>query len=258
MSSSVSFAYAQVRLQARFGERPDEAVWQRLHSVGELGSYLQTARQTTLRKWVLGISPTHDSHVIELALRQKFRAHIDEVANWPPHPWQAALQWIKCLPDLPALQHLLNGDTAAAWMQRDPLLADIADTDAVMRLQTLHTLDFAVLAESVRRGDTLFQGWLQRWRELRPKPGNTDAHFDQGLKHLEALLHAQLMPPPQGMTTSMLRESLAHRLRTAFRRYRFQPATSCAYLALTALDLERLRGDLLQRALFSNACETSL
>ena len=81
--------------------------------------------------------------------------------------------------------------------------------------------------------------------------------FEQGLRHIEGLLRAQLAPT-QGTTTARLREQLAARLRSAFRRFRFQPATSCAYLALTALDLERLRGDLVQRALFSNACETNL
>jgi hypothetical protein len=257
MSSAVSFAYAQARLQARFGERPDEQVWQRLHSVGELGSYLQVARQTPLRKWVLGISPTNDSHDIELAMRQKFRDHIDEVANWSPQPWRAALRWIKCLPDLPALQHLLGGGTAAAWMRRDPLLADFTDTDAITREQALHASGCRVLAEKLGQGDTLFHGWLQHWHELKPKAGHGDTHFNQGLKHLEALLHTQLNPL-RGNTTPLLRDTLAHRLRTAFRRYSFQPATACAYLALTALDLEQLRGDLLQRALFSTACESRL
>jgi hypothetical protein len=256
MSSTVSFAYAQGRLQARYGERPDEHVWRRLHSIGELGSYLQVARQTSLRKWVLGISPTHDSHDIELALRQKFRNHIDEVANWPPQPWRATLQWIKCLPDLPAIQHLLGGGTATAWMQRDPVLAELTNTGAIMGRYTPRASGCVLLAEYHSQGDTLFQGWLQHWGGLRPRKGRADAHFNQGLNHLETLLRAQL-EPPQGMTTPLSREALANSLRTAFRRYSFQPAAACAYLALTALDLERLRGDLLQRALFSTACETS-
>lgn len=257
MSSTVSFAYAQARLQARFGERPDEDVWLRLHGIGELGSYLQVARQTVLRKWVLGISPTHDSHDIELALRQKFRSHIDEVANWLPQPWRAALQWTRCLPDLPALQYLLGGGAPAAWMRRDPMLAGFADADTKTDSQVPHLSDCAVLAEKTAQDETLSQGWLRHWRELQPVTTFSDARFHQSLKNLQTLLQAQLSPQ-RGATTPMLREALAHRLRTAFRRYSFQPASACAYLALTALDLERLRGDLLQRALFSSACETSL
>jgi hypothetical protein len=255
MSSTVSFAYAQARLQARFGERPDEHVWQRLHSIGELGSYLQVARQTVLRKWVLGISPTHDSHDIELALRQKFRNHIDEVASWPPPAWRAALQWIKCLPDLPAIQHLLGGGTVTEWMRRDPMLSAFTDIDTNMQTQSLRASECIVLAASMRRGDTLLQGWLQHWRELLPESAHSDKQICQGLNHLEALLRTQLNPQRDN-TTPLLREDMAHRLRTAFRRCSFQPAAAFAYLALTALDLERLRGDLLQRVLFSNACET--
>jgi len=258
MSSTVNFAYAQARVQARFGDRPDENDWLRLHGNGEIGSYLQAARQTPLRKWVLGISPAHDSHDIELALRQKFRIHIDEVASWPPPPWRAALRWIKCLPDLPAIQHLLGGAAPAAWMRRDPALAVFTDTAAMMiQPQTPRASDCTVLTESWRRGDTLFQGWLRHWHELQPGADRERAYFDQGLRQLEALLGAQLTPPP-GAITPLLRRELAHRLRTVFRRCSFQPAAACAYLALTALDLERLRGDLVQRALFSAACETGL
>ncbi len=257
MSSTVSFAYAQARLQARFGERPDEHVWLRLHGNGELGSYLQAARQSTLRKWVLGISPTHDSHDIELALRQKFRSHVDEVANWLPQPWRAAVQWTRCLPDLPALQHLLGGGVPAAWMRRDPLLASFIDADAMLHLRTQHAADCTRLAEQTAQDETLLQGWLRHWHELQPKTTFADARFKQSMKHLQTLLHAQLSPQ-RDATTPMLREALAHRLSTAFRRYSFQPASACAYLALTAFDLERLRGDLVQRALFSTACETSL
>lgn len=257
MKSNASFAYAQARLQAHFGQRPDKHDWLRLHSIGEIGSYLQSARQTTMRPWVLGISPTHGSHDIELALRQKFRKHIDEVASWPPQPWRAALQWIKCLPDLPALQHLLTGGEAAVWMQRDPVLASFTEIEDLNRISSPSASDCAVLAASWSRGDTLFHGWLQHWHKLQPKGTFDGAEFSQGLRHLEALLHTQLNPP-HGATTPLLREALAHKLRTAFRRYSFQPAAACAYLALTALDFERLRGDLLQRVLFSPACETSL
>jgi hypothetical protein len=35
-----------------------------------------------------------------------------------------------------------------------------------------------------------------------------------------------------------------------FRRYTFQPAAACAYLAIVALDIHRIRADLLQRVFF--------
>ena len=40
-----------------------------------------------------------------------------------------------------------------------------------------------------------------------------------------------------------------------FRKYNFQPMTSFVHLALVALDIERLRGDIMQRSLFVSYSE---
>ncbi|HEY5293647.1 MAG TPA: hypothetical protein VIJ43_15180, partial [Burkholderiales bacterium] len=61
--------YAQARLQARFGERPDESTWQKLESAPEPAAALEIARSSGLRRWVAGITPDSDSHAIEIALR---------------------------------------------------------------------------------------------------------------------------------------------------------------------------------------------
>ena len=50
-------------------------------------------------------------------------------------------------------------------------------------------------------------------------------------------------------------ETLQVQLVSAFRRYSFQPAAVFSYLALTALELARLRGDLLLRQLFATNLE---
>ena len=81
MSVMSGIAYAQARIQSRYGRRADAGVWLKLQNIHDLGSYLQTAQQTPLRHWVLGLSSSHNSHEIELALRQKYRHHIDEVAK---------------------------------------------------------------------------------------------------------------------------------------------------------------------------------
>ena len=73
MAGLASIAYAQTRIQSRYGERADASVWLKLHNIYDLGSYLQTAQQTPLRPWVLGLSSTHSSHDIEEVLRQKYR-----------------------------------------------------------------------------------------------------------------------------------------------------------------------------------------
>jgi len=49
---------------------------------------------------------------------------------------------------------------------------------------------------------------------------------------------------------------LLNRLTAAFRRYSFQPAAACAHIGITALDIERLRADLIERAVFAEPLET--
>ena len=55
----------------------------------------------------------------------------------------------------------------------------------------------------------------------------------------------------QVSTGSVSRQQLVSGLNHAFRRYSFEPAAACAHLGLVALDLERLRWELLQRSLFA-------
>jgi predicted Zn-dependent peptidase len=45
---------------------------------------------------------------------------------------------------------------------------------------------------------------------------------------------------------------LTNSLRIIFRRYAFQPAAICAYLAIIAVDIHRIRSDLMQRLLFQS------
>jgi len=42
-------------------------------------------------------------------------------------------------------------------------------------------------------------------------------------------------------------------LRLVFRRYAFQPAAVCAYLVIIAIDLHRIRSDLMMRLLFQGS-----
>jgi hypothetical protein len=46
-------------------------------------------------------------------------------------------------------------------------------------------------------------------------------------------------------------ETSIDHLRLIFRRYAFQPAAVCAYLFIVAIDLHRVRSDIMQRLLFT-------
>ena len=63
----------------------------------------------------------------------------------------------------------------------------------------------------------------------------------------------QLQTKQQGKTLPTDYEIMLDRLRLVFRRSAFQPAAVCAYLAIVAIDVHRLRSDLMLRLFFQDA-----
>ena len=241
------FAYAQTRLQARHGLRPGDAVWQRLASAGDFANYLAAARRTPLLPWIDGIQSAETSHALESHLRQQFRHYIDDVAHWLPIEWRASVQWIGQLPDLPALQFILQTETAPAWMYDDANLVQFTSDNVSALPETLLGSAHAYLGKAWQEGIPLYEAWYDQWQRLWPaKTG-----LRSGLIHIGRLVRQHLLneqsttlPANDHLTT------LAMELNAAFRRYSFKPAAACAHLGLVALDLERLRGELVQRASF--------
>jgi hypothetical protein len=242
-------AYVQARIQSRYGGRADASVWLRLHNIQDLGSYLQTAQQTPLRPWVLGLGATHSSHDIELALRQKYRHHVDEVANWMPLNWQQPLRWIKRLVDLPVLQYLAMGGEPLDWMKADPDLSNFTAADLSIRLRNIMELGNGRLIKTWQQSGSMLSGWLAEWNSMRPG----SIRFDKGLQQMEKLLHEQVLQQTKHRDIMLHNdyESIVDRLRLIFRRYAFQPAAVCAYLFIVAIDLHHIRSDLMQRLLFT-------
>jgi hypothetical protein len=244
--TQVAFAYAQVRLQSRHAQRPGPMDWRALQGIGDVVHYLQVARRTRLQRWVMPLHGELDSHQIELSLRQQFCAYIDETARWLPPPWNGTLTWVKRLPDLPAIQYLLNGEQPPAWMQADPRLQAFASTPPDRRLLVLEQSDCAPLVAAWRRGESLTKVWLHQWRESWP----ADPKSRRGLERLSRLLQHALAGAKADSGFDGGREALLMQLTVIFRRYSFQPAACYAHLALTALDLMTLRAELLSRLLF--------
>jgi len=60
-----SLDYAQARLQARHGQRVDEAAWRRIETMREFAPLLELARGTALRPWLVGIAADSTAHRIE-------------------------------------------------------------------------------------------------------------------------------------------------------------------------------------------------
>ena len=249
MNNVIRFAYAQARLQARHGQRADERVWRRLHSTGDLSNYLQMARHTVLQPWVMGIDSSQSSHAIEFSLRRQYSHYVDDVRRWLPAGWCAAFQRWKDLSALPALQHLLSGDSVPGWMLDDPDLRQFAIENHGRRIEALQLAGHGHLVAAWQQGQPLYAAWYDNWQHQWPGP----AGLHTGMHQLGRLLSQQfhVEGTADGVSTQQLRETLASKLTVLFRNYSSQPAAAYAHLALVALDLEQLRGDLLSRKLFA-------
>ncbi|MDO9073048.1 MAG: hypothetical protein Q7U73_07265 [Rubrivivax sp.] len=243
-----SLEYAQARLQARHGARADDVAWQRLETTREYGALLDAARSSPLRAWVVGLTPRSSAREIEAVMLGHWRAVVDETAGWMPLAWQPAITWCALAPLLPALQHLVRGGPVRPWMHDDALLRVVCAAAPAARAAALGGTAAAALAPAWPAPQTLGTAWWREWESLLPRP----LQADDSLRTVAALLQAHgsnFATAPAGSGT-LLRRALQDRLTPWLRRAAAKPAAAFVHLALCALDLERLRGELLRRVLF--------
>jgi len=253
-----SLEYAHARIWARHGQRPGEALWRRIETTRDLAAVLELARGCALACWLEGISPAAGAHGIEQALRRHWRERVGEVATWMPPAWAAAIEWCAVLADLPVLQYLAHGGAPLPWMAADPrlrVLLDLGDAgdagDAGGRGKggPLEVRALRSLLDTARGGrHDLLPLWCAEWHCRLPL-----AAASQGIdEHLEPLLaqHASAFAAPQAVDGWALRRQLQLRLVLLLRRALVEPVTAFVYLALSALECERLRGELVRRAAF--------
>lgn len=260
MGNDKHYIYLQTRLQARHGTRPSGQDWRFIESQTELGSYLQTARQSCLRPWVISLHANENHHLLESALIQEYRNYINEVSHWVPVSWRKAVQWLDWLVYLPALQHLLAGNTAPAWMLDDVMLKPFVISNAALRLQAMQQSACAPMIEAWHSGMPLLEAWLVHWQHLwqRSSKNVQDHPQHPALQKLIDVLREYLAQPQSGKSQQSPSVSQSHHLydkvssnlTRLFRQYRYQAAAAFIHLALVALDVERLRGGILQRSLF--------
>jgi hypothetical protein len=215
--------YAQTRMQARHGARPDEALWRRLGEQRRFADYLAAARPTALGVWLAGIDEAAGLHEIERALRQRWRESVGELARWLPPEWHDAVLWAAPLVDLPVIAHLAQGGKAPGWLARDVAAAKGAP-------------DWHDRA-------SWFAGWRARW------PAAEDGDEAASLRGLAAEVEEHLTDFA-GLDAGAAweaRRAFAEGLRRAFRLHAARPTAAFVYLLLLALDLERLRGELVGR-----------
>ncbi len=245
--------YAQARLQARFGERPDESLWRRLVDARGAAALIEIARASGLRRWIAGIDASSDHHWIEISLRARWRECVAETASWMPERWQPAVLWTAVLADLPALCRLARGEAPLEWMRRDPVLGPYAGAKDDERQAKLRqeALAFAGAAWPERGAaptgepfeSKVRRAWRDEWRRRWPNRGDA-----QALENLSGLMESTFVEPMASGRHAFLR-----RLRVQFRRSTLRPGAAFAFLAFCALDIERLRAELLARVLLDSA-----
>ena len=245
-----AFAYVQARLQARYGDRVGESAWQSLYSLIGLDVWLEQARATALRRWLVGVTPASSAHEVERLLRARMRDTVSEVATATPVAWRPAVAWTGVLIDLPAIVDLLSGWNAPPWMLTDPEYRTLALTEPAFRSRVLLQGPLAplgaALSDRAPSDADWRRAWLDEWRHRFPKP-------EPRLERLARDLETHRVNFLQSTTDAWAaRRELAERAAHWFRRGFLTPLAVFAFLLLQALELERVRAELLKRVLYES------
>jgi hypothetical protein len=251
MSLHPSWSYVQARLQARHGERLAEGDWRALEAVRSPDHFIDRSRASALRRFGERLNAGMSSHEIERALRNGWREYVAEVASWCPPDWRPAILWCAPLPDLPSFAALLRGE-APRWVQEDAVLAAFLELAQAATIKS----PLNVLLPGSTREPTLAGRWYAHWRSLWPQ-GARKCRTLTGLADTIKARVARLdLAGPQD-TSAAYRRALAQAASRMFRRHGASPIAVFCHLALVALDLERLRGGVVRRALFAPAREAA-
>ena len=243
------FDYAQARLQAHYSRHPTRSLWNRLAAARSLAAYIEAARATSIAPWVENISRGGDVHDIEHSIRGSFNSAAEQTASWIPEAWRPATRWLTWLPYLPALDYLLRGEPLLHWMGEGHRLRPFAHQSLSARRRALLQQGHGWALDAGQRGLPLTTTWCEAWADLWPVK---NGRLAEELRRLQGMVetHLHTFGSLRSDQTAEARLGLREPLRRTFRNHTASPLAVYAYLGLLALDLERLRGELVRRALF--------
>lgn len=252
MADDPRIAYLQARLQARHGDRLAADDWRVAEASTDLSHYLDAIRRTALRRWVADIDHEMEPEAIERALRAAWRDGIDQVAGASPEEWRPAVEWLRCLPELSAIEHLLRDGKVPPWMRADPVLREFAFDEPQRRREAL--AETPLLAVSREGAPHVIDAWLAEWRRRLPRcnasqQGELEELVETILHHLEAMRAAA---EPDGRA---LRSTLAERVVRRFRRGAGTATALFSHLVLDGLEYERVRAGVMTRRLLPERSE---
>ncbi len=243
--ASGSLEYASARMHARLARMPAGPDWSRLEHARDLEGVLEAARGSSLVAITAALDATSDAHRVDASARDAWDRLLAECARWLPPDWSPALAWCGAIPRLDAAASIARGERPAPWMARDAWLAALAPESAPSRDHPLAPLAAAWTGDDPASTAAL---WAREWRNRLP----ADARADEGVarwhdvvaRHVREFAQAPLHEAPR------LRARLRARALATFRRQGTEAAGALAWLALAALDLERVRGELVRRSAF--------
>lgn len=222
--SRADFAYAQARLHARLAGRLTEADWQRLEASRDLAHCLDAAAGTQARAFSERLDRGSGPHTIERVMREVWAERIAELAAWLPEAWRAAVAWMMPLPHLARVEAAANGGQSPDWLTPERTFPD----------------SWPELTETEAVSESWLSGWLARCPDGAVR---REAQLDLA-PVLARYLGRGHLPPVRADG------NLAETLVSLFRSRAQTPVAIFAYVLLTALDTDRLRGILVNRALF--------
>ena len=247
MGADSSFAYAQARMQARFGLRLSSGEWRRLQAIRDPVVVLQSLRESGHANQVRSLTARSSVHEIEGRLREGWLKSVDEVASWQPKTWRRATRWLRWVAYLPALQKLARGGRAPDWMRTDTVLGPIVAQDVQDRPTALAGTSLAPLAAGFTDTPDVAGAWLAHWIRTWPTrrtPARTEGVIDALVDYREALASM-----PSSESSEPLLDVLEHRLVMIFRRNTMSATGTFAYLGLHGMDSARLQGTLALQAI---------
>jgi len=220
--------YALTRLRARTGRRLDGEGWRQISSARSLPAVLEQLRAGSAASWVEGIASSSEAHTVESQLRARFQARIDELASWADPLWQPAVHWCALLVHLPALRRAqlsLRADLPG-WPT-----SDLRPFETVGRANAL-TVEATWAAELMQRLPPLDADAREELADLRRS-------VEQHRQRFSRLAAGNGWPE---------RAALERQLLARLRRNPLSPVHLLTAVALSLLDYERVRGELLRWA----------
>jgi hypothetical protein len=249
------FAYAQARVQARLGDVLRTTRWPSIEAGRGAAQFLASLRAGAHAHWVEGFDAAVDAHRVESALREKWSAHVAQVARWLPSAWRPATRWFGLLPELArfdamrragrfaAASGLKTGEAATSGAQA--MSHPEAEPLGALAVHASELAPFAVPYAATGANATATIWSVEFGRRL-PRGGD-DADLVRPAPWLLPVLAGDRAG--RGLTDERATEALVRLLHRAAG----SPAAVLAFVAFAALELERVRGGLLARLLLARA-----